>query len=264
MKIPPIALGLYTVYQHACEDFPQTIARVAKMGYEGVEMYGEPEQFPAELVKKTLAGYGLPLVGWHIEWKHLQPDTIESSIGFFHEVGLKNVMIPCLGGKWGVGHTPDEEKEERWDRYLKRIEEIRSRLEKEDIRLGYHNHEHEFQIHYGGQRLFDKLYQKMDPRIIMELDTGNAIEGGADPAQICAETSDRTIFLHCKPYSKQNGFDITLGDESDANQWELIVTQANNQYKWLIIECESSVLDEMENARRCIDGLKTRLTNMQE
>ena len=95
-----IALGLYTVYQHACENFPQTIAAVAKMGYQGVEMYGEPEQFPAERVKEVLAACGVALVGWHIEWKHLQPNTIEESIAFFHKAGLKNVIIPCLGGKW--------------------------------------------------------------------------------------------------------------------------------------------------------------------
>lgn len=259
MTKPSVALGLYTVYQHACENFSQTISEVAKMGYQGVEMYGEPEQFPAEQVKEMLAVHGLALVGWHIEWKHLQPDAIEESIAFFHSAGLKNVIIPCLGGKWGVGHTPSEESEERWNEYLEQIEIIRSRLEKEHICLGYHNHEHEFQIHYGNQCLFEKLYQAMDPKIIMELDTGNAIEGGADPAQICSSAQDRRIFLHCKPYSRKKGFDVMLGDEMDDNRWEQTALQAKGKCEWFIIESESNAADELENAQKCIDNLKIRL-----
>lgn len=260
MGIPPIVLGLYTVYRHARASFAETIGAVKQMGYEGVEMYGEPEQFPAKTVRETLAAQELALTGWHIEWKHLQPDTIERSIAFFHEAGLNNVIIPCLGGKWGVGHAPAQECEVRWDRYLERIEEIEERLAREGMRLGYHNHEHEFQLRYGGRTLFEKLYAAMPPQVIMELDTGNAIEGGADPAQICADTR-RTIFLHCKPYGHQLGFDVTLGDAADANEWKSIVTAAGGRCACLVIESESGAADEMENARRCIEGLKKQLTD---
>ncbi|MBD5093454.1 MAG: sugar phosphate isomerase/epimerase [Subdoligranulum sp.] len=263
MSIPPITLGLYTVFRHACADFAGTIAAVKQMGYEGVEMYGEPEQFPAQTVKEVLAAQALPLTGWHVEWRHLQPDTIEDSIRFFHAAGLQNIIIPCLGGKWGVGHTPAQECESRWDAYLARIDAVAARLAREGMRLGYHNHEHEFMIRYGGHTLFDKLYSTMDPAVIMELDTGNAIEGGADPAQICAGTQ-RTIFLHCKPYSRELGFDVTLGDAADANAWRRIVTAAHGRCAQLVIESESAALDEMENARRCIEGLKAQLAGLTE
>ncbi len=91
----------------------------------------------------------------------------------------------------------------------------------------------------------------MNPKIIMELDTGNAIEGGADPVRICSSIQDRRIFLHCKPYSRKNGFDVMLGDKRDDNRWE--------QIAWFIIESESNVADELENAQKCIDNLKIRL-----
>ena len=263
MDIPPIALGLYTVFQHARADFARTCAEVKRMGYQGVEMYGEPAQFPAELVRDTLAAQQLALTGWHMEWKHLQPDTIENSIAFFRKAGLKTVIIPCLGGRWGVGHAPTEECEARWEQYLERIEAIRARLAQEDMRLGYHNHEHEFQLCYGGRRVFDILYTSMDPRVIMELDTGNAIEGGADPVAICAGTN-RAIFLHCKPYSRQHGFDVALGGGADANDWRRTVTAARGRCEWLIVESECSISDEMENARQCIQGLKEKLAGKGE
>lgn len=258
MEIPPIALGLYTVFRRACADFAQTAAEVRSMGYEGVEMYGEPEQFPAQTVRETLAQQELTLVGWHVGWEHLQPDTIESSLAFFHKAGLTNVIIPCLGGKWGVGHAPAEECEARWDRYLERMEAVQRRLAREGIRLGYHNHEHEFQIRYGGRSVFDKLYAALNARVLMELDTGNAIEGGADPAQICADT-DRAIFLHCKPYSRRLGFSVALGDAADANDWRGILAAAQGRCEWLIVESESEAAGEMENARQCIGGLKAAL-----
>ncbi len=99
----------------------------------------------------------------------------------------------------------------------------------------------------------------MNPKIIMELDTGNAIEGGADPVRICSSIQDRRIFLHCKPYSRKNGFDVMLGDKRDDNRWEQIALQAREKCEWFIIESESNVADELENAQKCIDNLKIRL-----
>lgn len=257
---PPIALGLYTVFRQACADFAGTAAEIKKMGYDGVEMYGDPEQFPAEMVKEVLAGQQLTLTGWHIEWRYLQPDRVERSISFFNRAGLKNIIIPCLGGRWGIGHSPEEECEERWDGYLQQIGALQARLAQEGMRLGYHNHAHEFQIHYGGWTLFDKLYAAFDPQIIMELDTGSAIEGGADPVQLCAAAS-RPLFLHCKPYSRQLGFDVMLGSAADDNEWRKIIAAAQGCCEWLIAESESGAADEMDNARSCLEGLKAQLKN---
>lgn len=256
---PPIALGMYTVFQNAQRDFENTIHQVAQMGYQGIEMYGEPADFPASRVSGALRDEGLALVGWHIEWRHLQEAALEETVGFCKEAGLTCVIIPCLGGKWAVAHTPDQECEALWDAYLERMESIRARLAREGIRLGYHNHEHEFQIRYGGRTLFDKLYGALNEKVIMELDSGNAIEGGADPVRVLKQRKGRRVFLHCKPYSHTDAFDVAVGETGDANDWPAMVKAADDTCEWLIIESESSRLSEMENARVCIKGLKASL-----
>lgn len=256
---PPIALGMYTVFQNAQKDFEGTIHQVAQMGYQGIEMYGEPSDFPAARVADALREEGLTLTGWHIEWRHLQEDTLERTVDFCAEAGLPCVIIPCLGGRWAVAHTPEQECEALWDGYLERMEIIRSRLKKAGIRLGYHNHEHEFQIRYGGRTLFDKLYGALNRNVVMELDSGNAIEGGADPVRVLKAHGERKVFLHCKPYSHKNAFDVAIGEAGDANDWGGMVRAAGENCEWMVVESESTRLSELENARVCIEGLKASL-----
>ena len=59
-----------------------------------------------------------------------------------------------------------------------------------------------------------------------------------------------------KPYSKTRGFDVTLGEAGDANDWKAILDPENAEYLWFLVESENEGLPEMENARLCMQGLK--------
>ena len=161
-----------------------------------------------------------------------------------------------MGGKWNVGHDPSGECEDRWLYYTEWLNQVGEQLKGEGIRLAYHNHEHEFFLHYGGKTVYDIMYENLSPDIVMELDTGNCIEGGGDPLKVLEKYRDRQIILHLKPYSRQKGFDVVLGDESDDNDWNAILHQSRTQFEWLLVESENGKLPEMENAGRCIDNLQ--------
>jgi sugar phosphate isomerase/epimerase len=251
----PIALGMYTVFEEAKADMPGTFTKLAQMGYDGIEFYGEPA-FDINTVRKSLETSGLKLCGWHVEWRNLQPQTIAQTIRYLKAVGCPRAIVPCLGGKWGVAHTPDQDRRAIWEDYTIWMNGIAARLGENGIQLGYHNHEHEFMLKYDGERVFDILFQRLEPGIIMELDTGNAIEGGADPAEELLKYMGRPVLLHCKPYSKQSGFNTVLGAEGDLNDWKRILSVCKKDSLALIIESESADGTGFENAKACIEGLK--------
>ena len=252
----PIALGMYSVHKTVAKDLQGTLKALADMGYQGIEFYGEPSDFPAEKVNAALEASGLELVSWHIEWRNLQPETIEDAIAYFKRVGLTRVIIPCLGGQWNVAHNREQECEQVWHDYLPQIERIRARLAQEGIRLGYHNHEHEFELVYSGRRVFDLLFESFAADVIMEFDTGNTIEGGGDPAQVMRAYPAHRKLLHLKPWSRETGFEVTLGDPGDANDYAQTIRAAGNSCEWLIVESEDFRSDELENAKVCLEATK--------
>lgn len=133
---------------------------------------------------------------------------------------------------------------------------VNEQLKREGIRLAYHNHEHEFSLHYGGKTVYDILYGNLAEDIVMELDSGNCIEGGGDPLAVLDKYRNRQMILHLKPYSRQKGFDVVLGEEADDNDWDSILHQRWAEFEWLLIESENNCLPELENALRCIDNLR--------
>lgn len=251
-----IALGMFTVNEAVKKDMADTFLKLSKMGYTGIEFYGEPEDFPdAEKVKNALENANLQLTSWHIEWRNLQKNTIAKTIKYLKQVNCPIAVIPCLGGKWNVNHTIADESEALWRDYAVKINAINQALKSEGLRLGYHNHEHEFELVYNGKTVFDILFESLDSDIIMEFDTGNCIEGGYNPSDIIKKYSSRDVLLHLKPYSHKKGFNIVLGDEDDDNNWQDILSANPSKYLWLIVESENQALAELTNASKCIEDL---------
>ncbi len=250
----PISLGLYTVYDDLCRDMPDTLRRVAALGYDGVEFYGE-FAWPAEDVRRALDDAGLTLTGWHTEWRLLQPDTLYVTMAYLRAVGCPVAIVPCLGGQWHVAHGPGEECRAVWQGYIARMNELVGLLAPHGIALGYHNHEHEFQLRYDGETVFDLLYGQLNGAVVMELDTGNAIEGGGDPAAVLRQYHGRPTLLHCKPWSVETGFDVRLGEPGDRNDWPAILAACGPACRALVVENEAKG-DGFANAAACLAGLR--------
>ena len=250
-------LAMYTVHQAVEKDLKGTFKKLSDMGYRGIEFYGELERFPEEKVKDALENGGLEIVGWHLDWKRLHEESFGSTVRHLQSCGCDLAVVQCLGGKWNVGHDQSGECKDRWLYYIDWLNRVSEQLKKEEICLAYHNHEHEFSLCYGGETVYDIMYGNLAPDIVMELDSGNCIEGGGDPLKILERYRDRQVVLHLKPYSRQKGFDIVLGDEADDNDWGAILHQRWTEFEWLLVESENSCLPELENADRCMDSLRT-------
>lgn len=252
-------LAMYTVHRAVHEDMGAAFEKAAALGYRGMEFYGEPENFPAKDVRAALRNSGLEITGWHIGYRRLHEESFQNTVQHLQSCGCTTAVIQCLGGKWNIGHDQSRECKDRWLYYAEWMNRTGERLKKEGLCLGYHNHEHEFLLKYDEKSVYDLLYENLSPDIVMELDSGNCIEGGGDPLSVLEKYKDRRVLLHLKPYSFQRGFDVVLGDEDDANDWQALLHQPWVSFERILVESENTALPEMENAERCLENLKRYL-----
>lgn len=254
-----IGIAAYTVHQSLQSNLHKTLCDLSGMGYQNIEFFGEPESFSIPSIQEALSDSGLSVTGWHLDWTKLHPSKIRDTILFLHRCGCDTAVVQCLGGRWSIGHTPAEECMDRWLYYADWLNGVNSALKREGIRLSYHNHDHEFSLRYEGKSVFELLYDRLSPDIVMELDTGNCIEGGGDPVKMLSRYRERSILLHLKPWSKTRGFQIVLGEADDANDWPDILHHPQARFDGILIESENTALPELENAARCLQNLQKYL-----
>ncbi len=250
-----VGLAMYTVHQSVLQDMEGSFVRLAEMGYKAIEFYGDPSLYSPEGIRGALKASGLSLSGWHTEWSSLQPDTLDKTVDYLLDAGCPLAVVPCLGGKWNIAHTPGEESLEIWKKHIEWLARVSETLERRGLRTGYHNHEHEFELVYDGKRVFDWLFDNLPENIVIEFDSGNCIEGGDDPLRVLKKYKGRKMVLHLKPYSAQAGFNTVLGAGDDLNDWASILNPELAEFEWLLVESENAALPEFENAKLCMQGL---------
>lgn len=248
-----LGIAMFTVRQSAERDLSGTLQNLAALGYTGIEFYGAPV-WPPQEIRTALQNSGMVITGYHTEYRDLQKNTRQKTAEFLNEIGCPLAVVPCLGGRWHVGHTEAEENFATWQKHIAWLQETEEFLKTCGIRTGYHNHEHEFLLQYGGKTVFDLIFESL-PTLVMELDSGACIEGGGDPNAVLQKYRDRPKILHMKPFSKTRGFDVSLGDADDENDWASYFSP-ENRFEWLLAESENKILSEAENAQRCIAGAR--------
>ena len=168
----PIGLQLYSVREDCERDLPGTLAAVAEMGYAGVEFAGYYGRGAREL-RGMLDDLGLRCCGTHIGLNTLLGDEQAKTVAFNQELGNPYLIVPGL---------PEERRNSRaaWLGTAHIFNEIAEQLKPHGMRTGYHNHWVEFQP-LDGELPWDTFFGNTAPGVIMQLDTGNALHGGADP-----------------------------------------------------------------------------------
>lgn len=241
-------LELYSVRDELARDLRGTLKAVKAMGYEAVEFAGAYAH-PAEEVAAALKEAGLVCCGWHTPYEYLQDDRLEGTIAYNKTVGNRYVIAP---GVWG----DDVKSIEGWKRIAATFNEISRKLMLHGMVTGYHNHDFEFKPVDGGVP-YEVFFDNTDRSVVMQLDNGNALGGGADVCALLRKYPGRARTVHLKPYSRRNGFDTMIGEDDIpwAEFMELCGSVGGTE--WYIVEYESEKLySPMEGVKRCIDALR--------
>lgn len=244
MSYIPVALEMYSVRKDFAANPWATIKAVKEMGYEGVEFAGPPQftpDFYAALLKET----GLVCCGWHTPWASVQPDHFEETVRLNQAVGNKYVIIPGLSGK-----THDD-----WKRLGHELNDVADKLARFGMRTGYHCHQNDFVL-LDGKRTWDTFMAITSTRTVMQLDTGNALAGGADIMAELNKYPGRCKTIHLKPYSANGGYEPVIGD--DDCPWKQIFDfcQCKGDTEWYIIEYECPAIPALTAVDKCLKAVK--------
>jgi sugar phosphate isomerase/epimerase len=242
----PIGLQLYSVREDCKRDLPGTIAAVAKMGYKGVEFAGYYDRTAGQL-RKMLDDNGLVCCGTHTGLDTLLKDNLARTIEFNRTLGNKYLIVPGLPEKYRSSH-------QAWLDTAKLFNELAEKVKPHEMLVGYHNHSIEFTA-MDGELPWDTFYGNTRKDVIMQIDVGNAIHGGADPLSYLYKYPGRAITVHVKEFSKTNK--KALVGEGDVN-WKAFfaLCKAVGQTEWYIVEQESYAYPPLECVQRCLRNLR--------
>jgi sugar phosphate isomerase/epimerase len=242
----PIGLQLYSVRADCARDLPGTLKAVADMGYAGVEFAGY-HGYSAKDLRKMLDDLGLRCCGTHIGLDTLLGEALAHTVEFNQVLGNPFLIVPGLPDEYTASLAA-------WRKTAAVFSEIVAGIASQGLRVGYHNHHTEFEL-MGGELPFDVFFTTAHTGVVMQLDIGNAIEGGADALAFLRRYIERAGTVHLKEHSHTNP-NALLG-EGEVNWKEVFaICEKNGKTDWYVVEQESYAFPPLECVGRCLENLK--------
>lgn len=233
-----LALQLYTVRDHANEDFVGTLKRVKEIGYDVVE--GGAGPLEAADMKKALDDIGLSMVSMHIPLNELE-GNLDKWIEYARTIGATDIVCPWLPEDRRAG-------KDAWLATAAMLDEAGARCGVQDVRFSYHNHSFEF-VKLDGQYALDLLYASTAPENLKaQLDTYWVQHGGEDPAQYIRKYAGRCPLVHIKDMAAdENRSFAEIG--RGILDWPAILEAARaSEVEYFIVEQDRCAGDSLESA----------------
>ena len=238
----PVGLQLYSVREQCQNDLPGTVAAVAKIGYRGVEFAGYHGRSAKEL-RKLLDDNGLVACGTHTPYESVLGDKLKATVEFNQTIGNKFLIVPSMN---------ETNSKLVWLDRARLFNELADQVKADGMWVGYHAHAHDFK-QIEGVSAWDLFFGNTKAEVIMQLDTSNCCDGGADPVAVLKKYPGRARSIHIKAHG--GGPEAVIGE--DKVNWTevfaLCETKGNTQ--WYVVEHESGK-DPLDAVRRCYEALK--------
>ena len=222
----PIGVQLYSLRNECKADFPGTLAKVAKMGYAGVEFAGYWGRSAGE-IRSMLDDNGLVACGTHAPYETILPDQLSQTIEFNLTIGNRFIIVPDMSGQTRAD----------WLDHARKFNELAAQLQVQNLWIGYHSHWHDFHP-VEGEKPWEIFGENTDPRVILQLDTSNCCDGGADPVAELQKFPGRTRSIHIKP----NGGSPESVIGEDKIDWKKVfgICEDTGGTQWYVVEHEAS------------------------
>lgn len=200
-----IGLQLYTLRNEIQKDVEGTVAKVAAIGYNSVELFGygngkffgkTPEEFSSILKKNNLRTPS----GHYMMLAYLTKGDMEDlkkTVADAAKMGHDYLTIPFLMDNMRAS----------LDDYKKLAEKINvaaAEAKKAGLKLAYHNHNFEFKDWGEGQTGFDVFVKETDPSMVgFEMDIYWVVRAGLDPVKLIQEHPGRIKMWHVKDMAEK-------------------------------------------------------------
>jgi len=247
----PVGLELYSVREALKKDPEGTVRSVAAMGYQAVEFYApyfEWSEAQVKQMRKLMDDLGIKCYSTHNNEDYFAAKNIERVRDLNLILGCKYVVMAWTEPGKGL---------DGWKAVAGELNAATEKLEPAGLKAGYHNHQAEW-APVGGQRPMDLLAKETKPSVMLQLDVGTCLEGGADPVAWIRANPGRIRSIHCKEWSRDPAAAYkTLFGEGVAD-WKGIFSAAESVggVEYYLVEQEGSRYSEMETAQRCLQGFR--------
>jgi sugar phosphate isomerase/epimerase len=238
----PVGLQLYSLREQCKTDLPGMLAAVSKIGYKGVEFAGYHGRNAQEL-RKMLDDNGLVACGTHTPYESVQGDKLKETVEFNRTIGNKFLIVPWMN---------EAKSKQEWLDRAKLFNDIADKVKPDGMSVGYHAHQHDFK-QIDGVSAWDLFFGNTKPEVIMQLDTSNCCEGGADPVAVLKKYPGRARSIHLKAFG--GGPDAVIGE--DKVDWKAVFAfcEGKGKTQWYVVEHESSK-DPLNAVKRSFESLK--------
>lgn len=235
-------------------DYHGTIAKIAEIGYTGVEAAGytndgtfyglSPEDFKKSIedvgMKIISSHAGLPLendeskIDWYAVWQWWN-----IAIDAHKRAGIKYLIMPWI---------PTPQTLEQLQAYCDYFNQIGEKCNAHGLSFGYHNHQFEYN-EIDGKVMYDYMLQHTDSdKVFFQMDVYWTIEGGKNPVDYFNEYPGRFKLLHIKD-KKEVGSSGTIDFENIFNHLD----KAGTVYP--VVEVERYSTEPLESVKISYDYL---------
>jgi sugar phosphate isomerase/epimerase len=180
-----VSLQLYSIHEETNKDFKTSVERVANIGYSGVEFAGYGG-LSAEELKSLLKENNLYSVGTHTGLQVFE-NSFDEELELSKAIGSKYIICPYA----------EVDTREKIDKLVNLLNSAAKKAAKEGIKVGYHNHAHEF-TKIDGRFPLDMIAENTDDNIILELDVFWVAYAGVDPVEYIKKWGRKVELIHMK------------------------------------------------------------------
>jgi len=190
-KLRRVGIQLYTLRDAAKQDLARTLADIAALGYNDVEMLGGMGNFGASptQVKQMLDRNGLRAPSTHVGTNVL--DQLDRALDDAHVIGHQYIVVASL---------PEDQAKtlDDYRRWADKFNEAGAKTKRAGIWFGFHDEANDF-AKVDGKVLYDELAARIDSSVVrLQLDTGNLGVAGGDPIEYMQRYRDKYWQFHIK------------------------------------------------------------------
>ena len=238
-----IGLMLYSVRRTCADDFHGTLAAVAAMGYEGVELFDLHGHAAVE-VRGWLDELRLEVCGLHATLDAIEADLAELA------VTAQALGTPRLVVSWVSPPASSTD-----------VTDIRDRLAAATIAagqlgltLGFHNHDGELRTFGDEPSLLDQLLSDV-PGLFLELDLGWVWFAGADPVALVSRSTGRAPLVHIKDFRNRDEPSFCPVGDGAVGYAAVAPAAVAAGVEWLLVEQDEVDGPELDAAARSLSAL---------
>lgn len=179
------SLQLYSVVHAMEKDFKETVRHTAQIGYDGVEFAGFYDMNAADITQ-LLTENKLYCHSSHCSVDQFG-DAFDKTLAFHREIGCKYIILPY----YSFSSSKDI------DKVVQLLNDAAEQAAPYGIKIGYHNHQHEFES-IDGKRILDEIAARTCENVVIQLDVFWAAYAGIDPIAWIKKWGKKVEMIHLK------------------------------------------------------------------